>query len=142
MNQTRRRISGWALCLLLALMILLVHLLRNVLVPFALAAGGAYVLTPLIDFLHRRAALSRITAAVLTWLAVAGSVVGGAWKVGSNVYTQAMQFSTDVSANTHLLIARLLGGEQADIFGIHLDARRFRNKSPGWCKWVLRNRKS
>ena len=43
-----------------------------------------------------------------------------AWKVGANVYTEAMQFSTDVSANTHLLIARLLGGEQSDVFGIHL----------------------
>ncbi|HEX3989102.1 MAG TPA: AI-2E family transporter [Verrucomicrobiae bacterium] len=131
MIQTRRKLSGWALGLLLALIFLLVHLLRNILVPFALAAGGAYVLTPLVDFLHKRTAVSRITAAVLTYLAVAGAVLGGAWKVGTNVYTEAMQFSTDVSANTHLLIARLLGGEQSDLFGIHLDAREISEQVAG-----------
>jgi predicted PurR-regulated permease PerM len=131
MNQTRRKLSGWALGLMLALIILLVHLLRNILVPFVLAAGGAYVLTPLIDFLHKRAALSRITAAVLTYVAVASAMLGGAWKLGTNVYTEAMQFSTDVSANTHLLIARLLGGEQSNVFGIHLDAREISEQVAG-----------
>ena len=82
MNQTRRKLSGWPLGLLLALIILLVHLLRNILVPFALAAGGAYVLTPLIDFLNKRAALSRITAAVLIYFAVAGAVLGGGLESG------------------------------------------------------------
>jgi predicted PurR-regulated permease PerM len=109
--------------MVLVLILLLVHVLRDILVPFALAAGAAYVLTPLIHFLHERARLPRLMAAVLVYLVIVGGGTGAAWKTGARVYASALQFSTDVPANTHLLVARLLGGEQADLFGIHLDAR-------------------
>jgi predicted PurR-regulated permease PerM len=117
--------------LLLAVILLLVHVLRNILVPFALAAGAAYVLTPLIQFLHKRAGFSRLLAAVLLYLAVVGAGGAAAWKGGSTVYAFARQFSTNVLANTHLLVARLLGGEQADLFGIHLDAREISDQVVG-----------
>lgn len=53
---------------------------------------------------------------------VVGAGAGAAWKTVGRVYASALQFSTDVPANTHLLVARLLGGEQANLFGLHLDA--------------------
>jgi predicted PurR-regulated permease PerM len=108
---------------MLALILLLIHVLRNILVPFALAAGAAYVLTPLIQFVHRRAGISRGLAAVVIYTIAVGGGSWVAWKTGSKAFTFAMQFSTDVPANAHLLVARMLGGEQADVFGIHLDAR-------------------
>jgi predicted PurR-regulated permease PerM len=122
MTLRRHSISGWPLGLLLVLILLLVHVLREILVPFALAAGAAYVLTPVIQFLHKRAGFPRVLAAVLLYVAVVGAGAGTAWKVGGKVYANALEFSTDVPADTHRLVARLLGGEQADLFGIHLDA--------------------
>ena len=131
MTQTRHKISGWPLGLLLVLILLLVHVLRDILVPFALAAGAAYVLTPLIQFLHKRARLPRLLAAVLLYLIVVGVGAGAAWKTGARVYACALQFSRDVPANTHLLVARLLGGEQANLFGIHLDSRQIADQVVG-----------
>jgi predicted PurR-regulated permease PerM len=131
MTQTRHKISGWPLGLLLALILLLVHVLRDILVPFALAAGVAYILTPLIHFLHKRARLPRLLASVLLYLVVVGGGAGAAWKTGARVYASALQFSTDVPANTHLLVAHLLGGEQANLFGIHLDARQISEQVAG-----------
>ncbi len=124
MTQTRHRLSGWPLGLLLVLILLLVHALRNVLVPFALAAGAAYVLTPFVHFLHKRTGLPRLLAAVLLYLIVVGAGLGAACREGGRVYASALQFSTDVPANTHQLVAGLLGGEQANLFGLHLDARQ------------------
>jgi predicted PurR-regulated permease PerM len=106
----------------MVLILLLVHVLRDILVPFALAAGAAYVLTPLIHFLHQRTRLPRLLVAVMLYLIVVGAGAGAAWKTGARVYAFALQFSTDVPANTLLLVTRLLGGEQVNLFGIHLDA--------------------
>lgn len=131
MTQTRHRISGWPLGLLLVLILLLVHVLRDILVPFALAAGAAYVLTPVIQLLHQRAKLPRLLAAVLLYVAVVGIGGGAIWKTGGKVYADALQFSTDVPANTHLMVARLLGGEQANLFGLHLDARQISDQVVG-----------
>jgi predicted PurR-regulated permease PerM len=131
MTQTRRKISGWPLGLLLALMLLLAHFLRHILVPFALAAGAAYILTPFIKVLHRRARLPRVMAAILVYVVVVGAGAGASWKTGARVYASALQFSSDVPANTHALIARLLGGEQANVFGIQLDARQISEKIVG-----------
>jgi predicted PurR-regulated permease PerM len=116
---------------MLALILLLVHLLRNVLVPFALAAGAAYILTPLIQFLHKRTGLSRILVAALIYLIAVGAGSAVAWNAGSKVYARVMQFSANVPANTHLLVARMLGGEQADVFGIHLDSREISDEVAG-----------
>jgi predicted PurR-regulated permease PerM len=131
MSKTRQKIAGWPLGLLLALVFVLAHVLRNILVPFALAAGAAYVLTPLIDFLHKRAGLSRLLAAVLIFLTVVGAGAAAAWKTSAKLYASALEFSTDVPANTHLVVARLLGGEQAELFGIHLDAKEISNQVAG-----------
>jgi predicted PurR-regulated permease PerM len=131
MTQTRRKIAGWPLGVLLALILLLAHVLRNVLVPFALAAGTAYVLTPVIYFVHKRAGLPRLLAAVLLYLAVVGAGAAATWKAGAKIRAGAVQFSADVPANTHLLVARLLGGEQAELLGIHLDAREISSRVAG-----------
>jgi predicted PurR-regulated permease PerM len=117
--------------LLLVIFLLLVHALRDILVPFALAAGVAYVLTPFIHFLQKRARLPRLLAAVLLYVALVGVSAGAAWTTGARVYAHALRFSTDVPRNTHLLVARLLGGEQADLFGIHLDAAHISDRVAG-----------
>jgi predicted PurR-regulated permease PerM len=117
--------------LLVVLILLLVHVLRDILVPFALAAGAAYVLTPLIEVLHRRARLPRLMAAVLLYVVVVGGGGAAAWKTGARIYAGALKFSTNVPANTHLLVARLLGGEQSNLFGIHLDARQISEQVVG-----------
>jgi predicted PurR-regulated permease PerM len=131
MTQTRHKISGWPLGLLLVLVLLLVHVLRQILVPFALAAGAAYVLTPFLHFLHKRIGLPRLLAAVMLYLAVVGVGAWAAWKIGAKIYGQATEFSTDVPGNTHIMVGRLLGGEQANLFGLHLDATQISDQITG-----------
>jgi predicted PurR-regulated permease PerM len=135
--RTRRKISDWHLGLLLVLILLLIHALRDILVPFVLAAGAAYVLAPIIGFLHKLARLPRMVAAVLLYIILIGAVAAIAWMVGPNVYTNFVKFSSDIPRSTHVFVARLIGGDHANVLGIHLDAWQISGQISGWVQGGL-----
>ncbi len=79
----RSKIGGWPLAAGIAVILVFLFFVRHILLPFVLAAALAFVLTPLIDLLHRRSRLPRwmdavvIYIAVLIALALLGYFVGG-----------------------------------------------------------------
>jgi predicted PurR-regulated permease PerM len=79
----RSKIGGWPLAAGLAVILVFLFFVRHILLPFVLAAALAFVLTPLIDRLHRRSRLPRwmdavaIYIAVLIALGLLGYFVGG-----------------------------------------------------------------
>ncbi len=60
--------SRWGVTVALVITFLLIYLLRWVLLPFAAAAGLAYVGMPILNFLHKRWRLPRAVAAVLVFI--------------------------------------------------------------------------
>ncbi len=67
---TRRKIGGWPLAAGVTVVLVFLFFIRQILLPFILAAALAFLLTPLVDLLARRMRSPRWTAAVLVYLAV------------------------------------------------------------------------
>jgi predicted PurR-regulated permease PerM len=65
---TRSKIGGWPLAVGLALILLFLFFIRQILLPFILAAALAFVLMPVVTLLQRRAHLSRWLAATLVYI--------------------------------------------------------------------------
>jgi predicted PurR-regulated permease PerM len=82
-GETRSRIGGWPLAAALAVVLVFLFFVRHILLPFILAGALAFVLTPVVDFLHKRSRLPRwvsalaIYAGVLVALAALAYFVGG-----------------------------------------------------------------
>lgn len=78
---TRGKIPGWPIVVALAVLCLYLYYVRIVLLPFVLAGAAAFLLTPLVDRLHRRIAwLPRWIAAVAIYLVVLGALgAAGYW---------------------------------------------------------------
>ena len=72
MPETRSKVGGWPLATALAALLALLFFVREVLLPFVLAAALAFILTPVVDYAHRRLKLSRWIAAVVVYLIVVG----------------------------------------------------------------------
>jgi predicted PurR-regulated permease PerM len=81
--------------------------------------------------------LPRVVIAILLYLLLIGAGAAVAWKTGPRIYRDLVQFSADVPQNTHLVVARLLGGERANVLGIPLDAWRISNQVAGFLQGGL-----
>src|ERR1700677_2838041 len=122
MSTPRRKLAGGSLGLLGAFALFLIYTLRYVLIPFALAAAVAYVLTPVIHALQKRARSPRPMVVLAIYLAVVGLLAALAWGNGSRVYESARQLSSGGTLNLHSFFVRMLGGEQFTLFGRQVNA--------------------
>ncbi|HEX4119615.1 MAG TPA: AI-2E family transporter [Verrucomicrobiae bacterium] len=136
-TQTRSKLSGWPLGLLLVLILLLVHALRDILVPFALAAGAVYILNPFVRFVQKWTRAPRAAVAALLYFLLIAAAASAAWKTGPRFYSALMKFSTNVPVNTHLVVVRVLGGERVNVLGIQLDAVHVSNQLAGYLQGGL-----
>ena len=79
----RSKVGGWPLAAGIAVILVFLFFVRHILLPFILAAALAFVLTPLVDLMHRRSRLPRWMGAVIIYigvlitLALLGYFVGG-----------------------------------------------------------------
>lgn len=70
MVQTRSRIGGWPLTAAIAVVLLFLFFVREILLPFILAAAIAFILTPVVDALEARLKIPRWTVATAVYLGV------------------------------------------------------------------------
>jgi predicted PurR-regulated permease PerM len=81
--EARSKIGGWPLAASIAVILVFLFFVRQILLPFILAAALAFVLTPLVDLLHRRSRAPRWIGAVVIYIGVltvfvlVGYFVGG-----------------------------------------------------------------
>jgi predicted PurR-regulated permease PerM len=108
----------------IGIILVLVYFLRNILVGFALAAALAYILNPLIVQGQRRSGMPRWVFAVGIYVCILAIAAGAGWWSWNRAYQWIEKFSGDAPQQLHLLVMRLIGGEQATLLGIHLDAGR------------------
>ncbi|HJT07312.1 MAG TPA: AI-2E family transporter [Stellaceae bacterium] len=64
----RPKIGGWPLTVAIAAILVFLFFVRAILPPFIVAAALAFILTPAVDWIHRRARLPRWSAAVVIFL--------------------------------------------------------------------------
>jgi predicted PurR-regulated permease PerM len=71
-TETRSKVSGWPLAVCIALVLIFLFFIRHILLPFVLAAAAAFVLTPPINWAHRRFGIPRWIIGALLYVLVLG----------------------------------------------------------------------
>jgi predicted PurR-regulated permease PerM len=69
-QEPRPKIGGWPLTVAIGAILVFLFFVRAILPPFIIAAALAFILTPIVDWIHRRAKLPRWSAAVVAYLLV------------------------------------------------------------------------
>ncbi len=128
MEQTRSRVSVWALAAALTGGALFLYFVRQILIPFVAAAGIAYVLSPLIRWSHARVGGPRWRVALALYLLLVTSAGVAIWTAGSDIYASAATWAQDAPRQLHQFITGLFHGEQVTILGTLLDARELTAK--------------
>lgn len=116
--ETSPKANRWILTLLAgAVLLYFIYLLRYVLLPFVLAGALAFVLSPVVKWLHERWRLPRWASAAmfLLVLAAAGAAIGYELKV--HALPQIVDALNDEQAILQRLIATLLHGHTFTIGG-------------------------
>jgi predicted PurR-regulated permease PerM len=119
----RPKISDGSLAFAAVILLILVYLLRNLLVAFAVAAAFAYALSPLIRQVHQRTRAPRWSVALAVFLAICGVCGGGGWWAARKMYAKALRFPSDAPDRLHSFIVRVFGGEYSTLLGVHLSAQ-------------------
>lgn len=79
-----------------ALVVGLLFFVRDVLLPFLLAAVLAYVLTPLVAWGERRMKLPRSVSILLVYFVVLGAVTLSLWAMAPRIYQESVRLVRDV----------------------------------------------
>lgn len=129
MFMTRRKLAGWPLVVLAGCAFFLVYVLQRLLVPFALAGGLAYVLSPAIGFAHRRWNWPRSIAVVVTYIVTVAVLAAVSWRAGSHAYAGASQLLSDGQEHWNQFTARMIGGQQVRFLGQTIKADEVAQKA-------------
>jgi predicted PurR-regulated permease PerM len=101
----------------------IVYLLRDVLVPFAMAFVLAYIFTPIVNRLERSLRLPRLIAILLLFLALAGPFVLLIVYQGPSLAQNVRNLAEKAPDHVARYIATIFGGEQIWFLGQTIDAR-------------------
>ena len=120
--EVRSRIGGWPLAAGIAVILIFLFFVRQILLPFILAAALAFVLTPLIDRLHQRSRIPRWSGAVVVYIGVLIVLGVLAHVVGGPLIRDLADLAQKFPQMLHDLIAEFSGMAQQAV-GQPIDSR-------------------
>lgn len=129
--QARPPISGWAVAATLGTLFLLLYLLRNVLLPFLLAAALAYIAQPALYVLRSRIHLPRIVAVVLIFLVYLVLIGSLLYWIGSQATGQVQTLFSGVPKLIHEFLIQVVGVDQFEILGEKTNAEQLTQQVVG-----------
>lgn len=124
-RRTRPKIPGWPVAIALAVLFLFLYVVRVVLLPFVAAVAVSFILSPLVDALHRGHRGPRWPDAVAIWFAVLVLTLGLLWWLGPTLAADVLSFSHNAPNVLHRIIQLFVGnngrlsfaGESVDLRG-------------------------
>jgi predicted PurR-regulated permease PerM len=120
---TRPRIPGWPIAAALALLFLFLYYVRQVLLPFIVAAALGFLLTPLVDGLHRRLkVLPRWSAAIFVYILVLAVLAGLAYYVGPVLAADTGELAAGLPQALHRFIGLAAVDGKIPLLGQSVDA--------------------
>ena len=121
-RERRAPVNKWAVAVAVAAALTFLYVVRLAVVPFLIAAAIAYVAEPVNLWLRRRLALSRIMAAVATYVMVMLLLSGIGYWIVDSLSVDLGTALRDLPQLLHKLFAEMFGGEEMEIFGRRLNA--------------------
>jgi len=118
----RSKIGGWPLAAGIAVILVFLVFVRHILLPFILAAALAFVLTPLVELVHRRSRLPRWMGAVVIYIGVLIAFVLLGYFVGGPLIRDVADVVQKFPQMLHNLIGQFSGMAQEAV-GHPIDSR-------------------
>lgn len=115
--------SNWQFPVTILVVGFIVYLLRDILVPFAVAFILAYVFTPLVNRLEQRLHLPRIIAVFLLFLFLSVPVAILIYYDGPLLAENIRQLAENAPDEVTRFLTHFLGGQQFSILGQSFDVR-------------------
>lgn len=126
-SETRSKIGGWPLAAGIAVVLVFLFFVRHILLPFILAAAAAFLLTPVVERLERRARLPRWAAAVAVY-AVVLLALGLLFRlVGGSLVRDVTQLAQNAPESLRRLLGEL-GSLTPSVIGHKIDTEALTNE--------------
>ena len=118
---SRRRVTGWPIAAAIALVVAFLYCVRQILLPFVIAAAVAFIVTPVVDWLARKIAwLPRAGAAALVYLVLLAIFAGLGYWGGTLITADVVAIAGKAPQIVRHTMTELLGSDTT-IFGQRLD---------------------
>lgn len=114
-------ISRWLA--LLVVVGLVAYVARSVMAPFVVAAGLAYILSPLVDAVQARTRLRRATVVALLYVVLLSAIGALIWLIEVRLAIETRALREAGPDLVEAAFVRLLGAQRLDLLGQTLDAR-------------------
>lgn len=118
------RTTGWAVAAALATVLFFLYSVRQILLPFVLAAALAFIAAPLVCWLRETLRFPRLAAILAVYLLFLGLLAGAGWWIGTVLLSEVFDVLNHASEIIHKILVSLLGSEQASLFGTRVDTGR------------------
>jgi predicted PurR-regulated permease PerM len=106
-QEARSKVGGWPLATAIAVVLVFLFFVREILLPFIIAAAIAFILTPAVDYVHRRSGLRRwIVAAAIFIVFVGGFGLLTYW-VGGLILRDIVEITRQFPQLLHRMINQL-----------------------------------
>jgi len=123
MNAKNEETVKWYLPVTILVVSFIVYLLRDVLVPFALAFILAYVFTPVVNRLEQHLRIPRILAVILLNLILAVPLALLIYYNGPLLTQNISYIAENAPDQLTRFLAKLMGGERFSVLGQSIDVR-------------------
>jgi predicted PurR-regulated permease PerM len=114
-------ITRWLALILVAGV--MAYLARSVLAPFVVAAGLAYIISPLVDELEERFRLRRVAVVAVLYVVLLALLGAGIWLLEVRLAQETRALREAGPDLVEAAFVRLLGSERVDLLGQAFDAR-------------------
>ncbi len=105
----RSKIGGWPLTVAIAIILIFLFFVRDILPPFIIAAAIAFILAPVVDYIHLCAKVPRWFAAGLIYLFVLGTITTLAYMAGGLMLRDLARVVAQFPVTLHQIVAQLAG---------------------------------
>ena len=107
-QQARSKVGGWPLAVAIAVVLAFLFSVREILLPFILAAAIGFILTPAIDYIHSRIGIRRSIVAIVTFLLFVGVFGILAYWVGSLILRDTVEMTRQFPQLLRRMIAEVV----------------------------------
>lgn len=107
-QEVRSKVGGWPLAVAIAVVLVFLFSVREILLPFILAAAIGFILTPAVDYIHSRIGIRRWIAAIVTFLVLIGVFGLLAYWVGSLILRDTVEITRQFPQLLRRMIAEVV----------------------------------
>lgn len=129
--ERRAPANKWAIALAVGICLAFLYIVRLAVLPFLLAAAIAFAADPAVEWLMRKAQLTRAKAALIVYLLLMAAIGGAIYGSTVSLAGELVHVGHDLPELLQRLLHEAFGGDTITLFGRTLNAGDLANQATG-----------